>query len=174
MERLYLARKITRSKWDPKPYTGEGVRADAITSCLRTQEDSLSFWRCNHDPLDVKEVILALALGEKRDRLDKIEIVLLEQKRLISDGFVFKPTDGDTLVSDLRARHLDLVELSLMKLYMLASHIIKVTRGSSEAYYFYSFNEKNVTAIVKAATIAGRVEEKNLPPKMQEQLTKIK
>jgi len=110
LERLYLARKITRSKWDPKPYTGEGVRADAITSCLRTQEDSLSFWRCNHDPLDVKEVILALALGEKRDRLDKIEIVLLEQKRLISDGFVFKPTDGDTLVSDLRARHLEPVK----------------------------------------------------------------
>jgi len=66
----FLARKISRAKWEPAPYTGpEGIRADAITgSCLRTSNDTLSLWQCSQDVEDVSEVVLALASS-----MEKIE-----------------------------------------------------------------------------------------------------
>ena len=41
---MFVARMITRAKWDPKPelQTGE-ISADAVTGDLRTRYNSLSF-----------------------------------------------------------------------------------------------------------------------------------
>lgn len=44
---MFLARMISRSKWEPKSRMhAEEISADAVTGDLRTQDNSLSFWRC--------------------------------------------------------------------------------------------------------------------------------
>ncbi len=43
---MFLARKITQAKWRPKEGFADGeIAADAVNADLRTQDNSLSFWR---------------------------------------------------------------------------------------------------------------------------------
>jgi hypothetical protein len=74
----YLARKINSSRWEPTDYTGlEDICADAITICLKTDGDTLSFWHCNATKNDVSEVVLAFASTMKV--IDGLHIVLVEK-----------------------------------------------------------------------------------------------
>ena len=74
---MFLALKITRAKWTPKPDWSEGeISADAVTRNLRTHNNSLSFWRCHTETNgDVEEAVLGSRGG--RDRIDKLDIVWL-------------------------------------------------------------------------------------------------
>lgn len=79
---MFLARKITRAKWD----TGQGlsageISADAVTSDLRTKENTLSFWNCRTETNgDVEDAVLAIAAAG--DRLDRLDVVWLAYDEL--------------------------------------------------------------------------------------------
>ena len=57
---MFLARKITRAKWDTGQELSAGeISADAVTSDLRTKENTLSFWRCRTETNgDVEDAVL--------------------------------------------------------------------------------------------------------------------
>ena len=60
---MFLARKITQAKWRPKAGFAEGeIAADAVTVDLKTQDNSLSFWRCPTETTqDLEKAVLAIA-----------------------------------------------------------------------------------------------------------------
>jgi len=60
---VFLARKITLSKWKRHPALAAGeISADCVTSDLRTKRLTLSFWECSSaDDADLDNVVLALA-----------------------------------------------------------------------------------------------------------------
>lgn len=169
----YLARKINRNKWPGVSNNGiTDFQADAITGCLRTLNNELSVWQCDTARSDVGEVVLALALADKRDRIDKIHVALIHKDHVENDGITQKPTLGHTLVVDLCSRHRDLVNLTMTKLCLLAGRISTEVENYSDKERAdiscsHSFTKKDVTDIIRNAVRAGRVKKEELPEKIK-------
>ena len=119
----YLARKISRAKWD----RGDGmaasaIPADAVTADLRTAGNKLSMWRCNTESAaDINDVILALAA--RFQRVGKCDVVWVDEDALLADGQVCEESPGETAVADLVDRHVDVVQLDYVRLGRVAGHI---------------------------------------------------
>ena len=107
---MFLARKITQAKWRPKEGFAEGeIAADAVTVDLKTQNNSLSFWRCPTETTeDLEKAVLAIAAT--RNRVEKLEIVWLINDDLQNDCQTLENTEGDTPVSELKELHVDVCD----------------------------------------------------------------
>ena len=109
---MFLARKISREKWDAIRNSSLGltageISADAVTGDLRTRDNALSVWHCRTDRNgDIEDAALAIAAAG--DRLDKIDIVWLADEELRADGHILKVTRGITPIKDLADRHVDI------------------------------------------------------------------
>jgi hypothetical protein len=165
----FLARKISRAKWEPTPYTGpEGIRADAVTGpCLRTYNDTLSLWRCSQDDTDVAEIVLALASA--MEKIETIHLILLHQNDLTANGFTLAvtPENANIPVADLRNRHVDLANLTATQILFLAQEIAtKVRRNSG----FYLFTKKAICEILCKAVRSGRINLSGLKDKVRDEV----
>ena len=125
---MFLARKIARAKWDAKRNIERGledgeISADAVTGDLRTQKDTLSFWRCRTGAnVDIEDAALAIAAAG--ERLDKLDIVWLADNELQADGHTLKDTKGRTPVADLSERHVDICKLDYVRLGKMAQRVV--------------------------------------------------
>ena len=121
---MFLARKITRSKWEDRQDIGaDEISADAVTADLRTHEKTLSFWRCGDGKHEVEDVVLAMASAGQR--LDKIEVVWVADKVLRDAADQrLKSTNGRTPVADLVNQHVDLHGLDYARLGATAKCIV--------------------------------------------------
>ncbi|MCH7591377.1 MAG: hypothetical protein IH989_01165 [Planctomycetes bacterium] len=159
-----LARKITRSKWARKAYVvGEAIRADAITQCLKTTDDALSLWRCSGDERDVDNVFLALALGPMNERFETMDVVVFSEGELADAEIVSQPNDGDTAVQDLKARHLNAVQLDLEKLGRIAKTINSRIRDCE----VIRRTTRQIESLVRDADAIGRVRRDELHEKLR-------
>lgn len=149
----YFARKIARAKWDPKPgMLPDAIRADALTGCLRTTDDTLSVWACDGTLADIAEV--ALALVAQGNTLDKLDIVLLEQRELEDKGITPVATPGETPLADLRARHHDLANLDMVAHSHVAVLVATAVRARNG---HYQFTRRRAIELLRAAIDGGRV-----------------
>ena len=121
---MFLARKISRAKWEAKKELSEGeISADAVTADLRTQGNTLSFWRCgNGMEAEVEEAVLAIAAAG--ERVDKLDIVWVNEDELQTDGQTLQDTTGFTPVTELVDRHVDICRLDYIRLGNVAHHVI--------------------------------------------------
>lgn len=145
----YLVRKITMSKWsisdDPRP-----VNADAITQCLKTTKNTLSFWKVD-SPADIEQGVLAIAAAN--DRLDTIDIVIIEEKHFLERGIEIHTTPGQTVCVDLVDTHRDLAELNITHLGYVSDAIAEQIRnGSTERYTL-----TKLKALIQGALDTGRL-----------------
>tara|TARA_R110002033_G_scaffold40631_3_gene81046 strand:- start:134 stop:625 length:492 start_codon:yes stop_codon:yes gene_type:complete len=116
-----LVRKINRSKWPNSDNTDVfEISSDAITSCLRSTRNTLSVWKIDSEK-DLDEAVLALAASFQR--LESIDVVLLEGQDLVKANINCIQTKGITLVKDLEQTHYDLSELNYFKVGLVAEHI---------------------------------------------------
>ncbi|RJP38959.1 MAG: hypothetical protein C4547_03955 [Phycisphaerales bacterium] len=161
-----LARKISFGKWRAKPYlAADAIRADAVTGCLRTRDDTLSFWSCEDTPDDLDQVFLALATGSSVSRFETMDIVLIAEADLDDAGVVTEANEGDTAVEDLKARHIDLVYLDLDKLAALARIIaarVRVLHARRTA--------GQLRRLVEDAVVVGRLRPELLNPELGDRL----
>ena len=123
---MFLARKISLAKWSKKQKKGElaedEIPADAVTADLRTQDNKLSFWRC--DTKETTEVNkAALAIAAAYDRVDKIAVVWLAADKLRADGQTLEDSKGRTPVRELAELHMDVCRLDYMRLGKVAQCI---------------------------------------------------
>ena len=121
---MFLARKITRAKWDTGQELSAGeISADAVTSDLRTKENTLSFWNCRTETNgDVEDAVLAIAAAG--DRLDRLDVVWLAYDELQADGQTFRNTGGRTPVRELADRHVDVCKLDYTRLGKVARRVV--------------------------------------------------
>lgn len=165
-----LARKISRAKWEPIGYLAENeIRADAITLCLRTSGDALSWWHCEGEERDVAEVALALATGSKITNFDKIDVVLLPEIDLLAAGLTTGPEAGDTPIEELKLRHVNVVNLDLERLGDIAKVLAPRIRKGDLVFPFTTARLKN---LVRTAIQDGRLHPHDLNEKLQEKLGK--
>ena len=163
---MFVARMITRAKWDPKPelQTGE-ISADAVTGDLRTRYNSLSFWRCaGATKGDVEDVALAIAAG--RDAVAKIEIVWVKEEDLQADGQTLVTTDGHTPVADFVRCHVDVRRLDYERLGKVGRRIV----ASIAANQHSLLTRKRVRDLLESAVSAGRISLDELSEKIRADL----
>lgn len=119
-------RKISKAKWPSeeeilaKEFDAEiipSVRADALTSCLKTSQNTLSVWAVeNSTDEEIEKAILALITNAKLERLNRIQVVYFSKEEVLSLGLPLEASDGDTVIESLSKLHNDLVDLNYEKL----------------------------------------------------------
>lgn len=125
----YYVRKIARAKWTSVVDDKEGTfdreiqnyRADALANDLKTSNDTLSFWwtdSLSEDDLEPVVLINSL-LG---DTISKIELICVPDEMIT--GYLFEQTDGDTVVTQYKNLHYNMVKLSVKMLLKFAQDVI--------------------------------------------------
>ena len=88
----YYVRKISRSKWQKDPLSEDqkialdeikGVRADAITNCIKTTGDKLSLWKVENKK-DCIDDIVPLIVGFERP--DTCDVIYIEESIFEKEG----------------------------------------------------------------------------------------
>lgn len=161
----YLVRKITMAKWsitdEPAP-----INADAITQCLKTSGNTLSFWRIN-TPDDIAQGVLAIAAAN--DRLDTIDIVLIEEKHFLDKGIEIRETPGQTVCADLVDTHRDLAGLNITHLGFVSEAIAEQIRlGNTKRYTLTKLRElihdAMATGLIRYDLLSEGIRKKVTPP----------
>lgn len=125
-------RKINRNKWIQNDTVPDNVPADAITSCMRTQHNTLSVWEVP-DENKIDEAVLAIVSAGHH--LETIDIVQMDREHLEENKIDCVQTEGHTPVEDLVNTHIDLSNLAYTELGIIAYHIAdKLRQGKVERY----------------------------------------
>ena len=120
---MFLARRISRAKWDAAEWAAGEIPADAVTVDLRTHSNTLSFWQCpTGTDSDVAMAALAIAAGCERP--DKLDIVWVADEELQADGQTLRNTAGRTPVTNMEVMHVDVSGLDYVRLGKVASRIV--------------------------------------------------
>lgn len=163
---VYLARKITRAKWESREGFAEGeIPADAVTADLRTSGNTLSFWKCELPPNDgIRAVVLALATGA--DRIDRMDLVWVEEDTFRANGIALNPSEGRTPVASLRDQHVDLIRLDLGRLTKVATLLAQALAQNQQR----RFTRKEVIEIVVEAIRHDLLSASELDAKVREEI----
>ena len=163
---MLLARKITRAKWRPSHSLSPGeISADAITGDLRTQGNTLSFWQCpsgNHAAIEQA----ALAIASTGDRIDKVDIVWLDDADLKNDGQTVETTEGQTPILDLNELHVDVCHLDFTRLGKVAQ---RIANAINEERYI-RIPRARIQAMLADAIERGQVDRGSLQPKVRDEI----
>ena len=163
---MFVARRISRAKWDPKAgLAPEEIAADAVTGDLRTQANSLSFWECGSGgPRDVEDVALAVAAAA--ERLDRVDLVLLATADLEADGQSLTRTEGRTPVAELTKLHVDLRQLDYVRLGNVA-RLVATALASDQRR---RLTKSTVRKLLVAAVAQNRVQLTELSEKLRSEV----
>ncbi len=167
---MFLVRKIALAKWDAKRNIERGlepgeIAADAVTGDLRTQRDTLSFWRCRTgSDKDIWDAALAIAAAG--ERLDKLDIVWLVDEELEADGQTLRVTEGRTPVAGLSEQHVDICKLDLVRLGKVAQRIVTAIKDQR----WRRLTRARVKGLLVAAVQQGRINPGELAPGLQAEI----
>ena len=167
---MFLARKITRPKWGDQPIVGPAqIPADAVTVDLRTQRNSLSFWKCGDGTTSELEGPV-LALASVMERIDKIDLVWVPQEELVAADQKLRSTKGRTLVADMVDQHADVYDLDYGRLGEIASCVVKAIAEDR----YRRFKIQDVRYLLVTAVRSGRVKLDELASGVQEQIRRVR
>lgn len=126
----YLVRKISRSKWE---VDGSGpINADAITNCLKTTGNTLSFWQVTSEN-EISDAVLALAAAN--DNLDKMDVVVIHEDIFRELAITIAESPGKTACEKLAHTHRDLANLSINELASIADVLAgKIREGKTTRF----------------------------------------
>jgi hypothetical protein len=105
-----------------------------------------------------------LALASRFEHPEKMHLIVLEMDALLGSGLEIEETDGDTGVNDLRARHRDIVHLSIEALCSIARLIAPLVRTPRNHHVF---SKAEVIDILRAAVASGRLSMESLGEKVR-------
>jgi hypothetical protein len=131
MNKKVLIRKINRNNWCSDALTVDGIYADAITNCLKTKNNKLSFWLVN-DENDKNDIIVAMI--SISDAIESIDIVEIEEEEIKKNKIDLEQTDGITEIEEFAKRHFDVINLDYKKLGILAGIISENARNNDKVY----------------------------------------
>jgi hypothetical protein len=154
-----LVRRISRAKWDN--IKNNDVCADAITNCLKTNNNDLSVWKIKSEK-ELNEAILALVTGSRQTQLSTLHYVLIDENLVLSNGLSLRNSPGDTVVSDLVNNHCDIEDLTYKKLGQIKDLIINSIQTNKVSFITKS---KLKTVLVEAIK-KGKLDKQSLNPEL--------
>ena len=168
---MFLARKIARAKWKPTVELSL-IRADAITTDLRTEGDELSFWKCedgsrgDDNPgspvIDVSSV--AMAIASENVSFGKIDIVWFPVGDLEQDVQSWECIEAETPIADLNDLHVHASSLNYSRLGDLAQRIVRAIDDDR----FRRFDPDEIVDLLIHAVNEKRLDVERLKGKVQE------
>ena len=148
----FLVRKINKAKWSVSELVeGGSASADAITNCLKTHKNTLSFWTVDSVEA-IEQAVLAIAASNQN--LDTFDVVVIPQSYFEKYEFVINETPGDTKCLDLVSTHRDLAGLNVQHLVLLSEVIMGDLRESKVKRYTYS----QLKSLLENAVKVGRIQ----------------
>ncbi len=163
---MFLARKISRAKWESKRgLSVDEIPADGVTVDLKTQQNSLSFWRCpSEEQSDLENAALAIAAG--RDTVDRLDMVWLPDDELEGDGLTLSNTKGRTPVPELTDLHVDVTRLDYVRLGNVARSVV----AALEANRYLRIPKARVKQLLVEAVNQDRINLDDLNHKLREEV----
>lgn len=163
---MFLARKITRAKWESdEGLSKEEISADAVTADLRTSDNALSFWKC--EPTSEQSIEdVALAIVANGSRIDKVELVWLTEDKLLDDGQTLENSKGKTPFAELVNQHFDVSRLDYVRLGKVAHCVVDAINANQ----YRRLRKKRVAELLATAIVQGRIDPNSLHEKIREEL----
>ncbi len=156
-----------KRRWDKYPDVSwlavNELQADALSD-LKTDGGKLSVWQVEDDESNLQRLVAALAAN--RDKLDKVDYVLVDQKILEYISANAKIVLGDSPDEEANRWHLDLTELSVTK-------VVNLSRAISEANKVRRVLPKEVKAWVRTAIQSGWIDISNVNEKIRPEIKKL-
>lgn len=165
----FLIRKIDGfNKWSQKNILkGEQPSADAITHCLKTKQNALSFWLID-DESQREEGVLAIAA--QFDHLDSIDILLIDLSLIKKKRLSLLKNPGLTPYTDFIDKHFDVTNLDYLSLGAVAEVIVESIRQTRHKM----FRESELVEILSSGVRAGKVQWSKLKPHVQKKIPQDK
>ncbi|HED6271761.1 TPA: hypothetical protein U2Q93_004646 [Enterobacter sichuanensis] len=131
---IYI-RKITKSKWDwmnpiSHNVAPQDLGTDGVTNCCKTSGNTLSIWKIDSESLvsdDDKKVVATLVTNG--GSLSSIDCIFLSDEDFNVCGLSVDQEDGDSLISDVKSRHYNIVNLNMSSVSALGLLIKKKVSG---------------------------------------------
>jgi hypothetical protein len=160
----YLARKVTRSKWERvEGLAEEEIPSYGVTSDLRTgPANALSLWKCG-DASEKAIQRVALALAASGEHLDTVELAWIRADELEADGISLHPTDGRTPIYSLVSEHVDTVALDLVRLGSVARRLHSALQSEQHR----KLTRGEVTRLLVQATHDGTLDLTKVNPNLR-------
>ncbi len=118
----YYIRKIDKAKWMQTDASTSDIAADAITNCLNTKRNQLSFWKIdNIESGDIDEVLKAM-ITTFTSGIDTFDIIIIDELE-IPTGIERIQSTSPTPYLSMSNYHYDFIELTLQKLTGLSQLI---------------------------------------------------
>ena len=161
----FLIRKFDEfKKWEQKDIlNGEPPSADAITHCMKTKNNALSFWSIDDESQRDEGV---LAIVARFDHLDAIDILFIDRSLVEQKHLCLEPTPGLTPYTDFIDKHFDVTNLDYSSLGALAEAIVE---GIRQAWH-KRFRESELVEILTNAIQLGKVQWSELKPDVQKKI----
>jgi hypothetical protein len=160
----YLVRKIAMGKWAVSDEILP-INADAITQCLKTDDNTLSVWRIENEQ-EVSKGVLAMAASN--DFLSKIDVVIVDESELTSGNITIETTPGKTPCTDLVDSHRDLAALNVNNLAFISESIAAQIRADK----VYRFTATKIKALLLDAINSGSLNPELLSDSVREKVLK--
>lgn len=165
MKMPLLLRKIRKSKWYSLSWLPEGdLQADSLVD-LSTKNNELSVWFIEGNKSNLERIITALA--GHRDHLSNFDYALFDLKFIEEKSIKIRKSKGISVDDEVNERwHLDLYELSALKVLSLAQHIF--IEGEIKR-----IQEKQIGKYIKKALQAGKIKSEALKDGIRSKIDKL-
>jgi hypothetical protein len=130
-----LARSFSMQKWKSRTNIRDGqIPADGLSADLGTADNGLSFWLC--DPTIVSSIDdIALALASTRDRVQRLDLVWLDEEQVRRMNIRIDTCSGNTPVKELKNQHRECNGIDPRRFVCLARAIAGATSNNNTKRY---------------------------------------
>ena len=165
---MFLAHKISLAKWDKILNLPVNlIPADAITTDLRTEGNTLSFWNCGDQQVTMAALEeVSLAILTEFNRAQKIYLFWLNKEALEACGYHIEQTDGKTKVPDLVSLHHDICDLD----YELLGDMARRVQEALIAEHWRQLRREEVLKLAVDATMDKRLDIEDLKPQFRSEV----
>jgi hypothetical protein len=163
----YLARMIShKAKWLESQAADDAV--DAAVRDLKTDDSTISFWRCDPGQLATLENVV-IALASNRETIARLDIVILNTDDLIQARLDIVDKPGDTPAATLNVEHRDVAGFTLTSLVAVARLVHNTLKSDASSR---RFPPMEVRALLQQAIANGILQADRLHPKLAADLAR--
>ena len=146
-----LIRKIDIAKWKQcESDAPGGPSADAVTGCMRTRGNTLSFWRIESES-ELDDAVVAIASNFQH--LDTITVAIYDLGE-VEGKLKWEQNDGITAYKSFASRHHDLVSLN----YKYLGEIARLTYQCIDSGKTKRFTRSALISLLKIAKADGKID----------------
>ena len=108
-----------------------------------------------------------MAIAAAGNRIDKLEVIWLPDKRLRTDGLALESTKGETPLKGFAERHVDVCRLDYNRLGKVATVVVEAIDNSR----YRIFTKAKVRELLSRAVEQGRIDLDGLKAKVREEVS---